>query len=176
VACSILSSNGKAEQLLSDGQDLTLSRDILGSRNPVETTRLRSLAIGEAGAGGSMEISRGSGRTPLQLLVVRLRQKESSFFPSECPAALVFVTDPDCEVRPRVPQIRQRYGLTAAEAAFAVEIIKGEGIQSASDRLAISKSTGRTHLASIFAKTGTHRQAELVRLMRQGDRGLQAVQ
>lgn len=43
----------------------------------------------------------------------------------------------------------------------------GTGIQAAADRLQISRSTGRTHLARIFEKTGTHRQAELVHLMLQ---------
>jgi DNA-binding CsgD family transcriptional regulator len=57
------------------------------------------------------------------------------------------------------------YSLTAAEARFALEILAGDGIQAAADRLGISKATARTHLSRIFAKTGTRRQAELVRML-----------
>ena len=55
--------------------------------------------------------------------------------------------------------------MTPAEAGFAVEILKGDGIQAAADRLAISLATARTHLSRIFDKTGVRRQAELVRLL-----------
>jgi DNA-binding CsgD family transcriptional regulator len=68
---------------------------------------------------------------------------------------------------PPAARIRQRYGLTPAEAAFAREIIKGDGIQTCADRLGISRATARTHLSHIFSKTEVRRQAELVRLLMQ---------
>jgi DNA-binding CsgD family transcriptional regulator len=55
--------------------------------------------------------------------------------------------------------------MTPAEAGFAIEILSGDGIQAAADRLSISRSTARTHLSRIFDKTGTRRQAELVRVL-----------
>jgi DNA-binding CsgD family transcriptional regulator len=55
--------------------------------------------------------------------------------------------------------------LTKAEAAVAVRVLYGEGISAISDRLSLSSATVRTHLRAIFTKTGTHRQAELVRLL-----------
>lgn len=66
----------------------------------------------------------------------------------------------------RVWILRERYGLTPAEAAFALEIVKGDGRDAAARRRGISVSTAHAHLNKIFEKTGTHRQAELVhRLM-----------
>ena len=56
-------------------------------------------------------------------------------------------------------------GLTRAEAAFLGEIVKGDGLQAAADRLGVSLATARTHLRHVFEKTGTQRQAELVGLM-----------
>ena len=41
----------------------------------------------------------------------------------------------------------------------------GHGLQSVADELRVTLSTARTHLQSVFEKTGTHRQAELVRLL-----------
>jgi DNA-binding CsgD family transcriptional regulator len=63
--------------------------------------------------------------------------------------------------------LRQDFRLTPAEVGFTREILKGDGLQGAADRLGISVTTARTHLAHVFGKTGTHRQAELVRLILQ---------
>lgn len=62
-------------------------------------------------------------------------------------------------------RFQQRYGLTAAELALALEIAHGDGREAAARRRGISVSTARTHLSSIFDKTGVRRQAELVRLL-----------
>jgi DNA-binding CsgD family transcriptional regulator len=79
--------------------------------------------------------------------------------------AVIFVNDPDKNTKPTVVQLREKFGMTPAEAGFAGEILKGDGIQAAADRLSISRATARTHLSRIFDKTGTRRQAELVRLL-----------
>jgi DNA-binding CsgD family transcriptional regulator len=42
---------------------------------------------------------------------------------------------------------------------------RGSSLQAAADRLGIKIATARTHLHRIFVKTGTTRQAELMRLM-----------
>ena len=61
--------------------------------------------------------------------------------------------------------LREDFGLTPTEAAVAVEVLEAHGRQAAADRLPISLATARTHLAHVFDKTGTRRQAELVRLL-----------
>lgn len=60
------------------------------------------------------------------------------------------------------------FGLTRAEAVFAVEILKGDGLLATARRLGVALTTVRTHLAHVFDKTGTRRQAELVRLILEG--------
>jgi DNA-binding CsgD family transcriptional regulator len=57
------------------------------------------------------------------------------------------------------------FGLTAAEARLAALIGAGETIERAAEQLGISMQTARTQLKSVFGKTGTHRQAELVALI-----------
>jgi DNA-binding CsgD family transcriptional regulator len=78
------------------------------------------------------------------------------------PTANVLASDSEAEVRARIECLRDRFGLTKAEAAFALEIVKGDGRQAAADRLGISVATARSHLSRIFDKTGSRRQAELV--------------
>ena len=55
-----------------------------------------------------------------------------------------------------------RFGLTPAEARLALHLVAGETLRSAAVKLSISYETARTCLKSIFNKTGTCRQAELV--------------
>lgn len=58
-------------------------------------------------------------------------------------------------------QLRRVFGLTSAEAAFALALCKQGDAALAAKAVGIAESTARTRLQSIFAKTGTHRQAEL---------------
>ena len=83
------------------------------------------------------------------------------------PAAILFVNDPERDVAIRSEHLRDEFGLTRAEAALALELVPGRGLQVAADRLRITLTTARTHLAHVFEKTGTTQQAELVRLILQ---------
>ena len=58
--------------------------------------------------------------------------------------------------------LRCHFGLTPAEARLALHLVAGETLKSAEVKLSISYETARTCLKSIFNKTGTCRQAELV--------------
>jgi DNA-binding CsgD family transcriptional regulator len=58
--------------------------------------------------------------------------------------------------------LQRHFSLTPAEARLAVHLVAGETLRSAAVNLGISYETARTCLKSIFNKTGTCRQAELV--------------
>lgn len=60
---------------------------------------------------------------------------------------------------------REQFRLTGREAELAAQLASGRGIADAAAALGMSVSTARQHVKSIFAKTGTHRQAELVALL-----------
>ena len=83
------------------------------------------------------------------------------------PRTILFITDPEATVDLRRRQLGEDFGLTPAEAAVAVEVLEADGLQAAAGRLGISLATARTHLAHVFDKTGTRRQAQLVRLLLQ---------
>lgn len=61
--------------------------------------------------------------------------------------------------------LRQRFGLTPAEARLALALADGTGLAAAAHANGIRVSTARAHLKAIFGKTDTHRQAELVALL-----------
>jgi DNA-binding CsgD family transcriptional regulator/PAS domain-containing protein len=57
------------------------------------------------------------------------------------------------------------YGLTRAETALLGLIADGRTVEDCAKSLGVAITTARTHLARLFAKTGTSRQPELVALV-----------
>jgi DNA-binding CsgD family transcriptional regulator len=57
------------------------------------------------------------------------------------------------------------FGLTPAEARLASLIASGASLDEIPEQLGIARDTARNQLKAVFAKTNTHRQAELVALL-----------
>ncbi len=79
---------------------------------------------------------------------------------TDCQAIVVLV-DPDARKRADAAVLHRVFDLTDAESRLATLLGSGESLDDICDQLHIAKETGRNHLKSIFAKTGTHRQSEL---------------
>jgi DNA-binding CsgD family transcriptional regulator len=58
----------------------------------------------------------------------------------------------------------RRYAITPAESRVMQLLVQGMAPAEAAEALGISLPTAKTHLARLFDKTGTSRQADLVRL------------
>jgi DNA-binding CsgD family transcriptional regulator len=63
--------------------------------------------------------------------------------------------------------LAKTFRLTPAEAKVACVIARGASPEIAAGELKISRETARNQLKSVFAKTDTHRQSELVALLLQ---------
>ena len=63
--------------------------------------------------------------------------------------------------------LAKTFRLTPAEAKLACVIARGASPETAAGELKISRETARNQLKSVFAKTDTHRQSELVALLLQ---------
>lgn len=79
--------------------------------------------------------------------------------------ATVVVIDPETDSATPAELLRRRFGLTAGETSVALMVLHGGGVKAIAEGLSVSPATVKTHLQHIFDKTGTHRQAELVRLL-----------
>ncbi|RZU40043.1 helix-turn-helix transcriptional regulator [Edaphobacter modestus] len=116
-----------------------------------------------ARSGGAMLISRTPPARPLQVVVYPFC---SGVLASESEAtALVQFSDPSAIPRSRDAVLRALYGLTPAESRLADVLLEGLEVREAADRLGITVESTRFNLKRILAKTGTHRQAELMRLI-----------
>ena len=76
--------------------------------------------------------------------------------------AVLILTDLDSNPTPVLDSFSQAFGLTPAEVRLAALIVTGVSPKQAAEQLGIARETARNQLKSVFAKTGTHRQSELV--------------
>jgi DNA-binding CsgD family transcriptional regulator/PAS domain-containing protein len=169
----VIFANQAAARMLGADNGLFLDPDGLRAETTDDTRRLRRTiadcagpACELGGAGGRLRLFRRD-RGPLTMLVIPHRT-QVTWIDILRPTAILFITEAEQAAVPRSKRFSQDFGLTRAEAVFAVEISKGDGLQATASRLGVSLTTVRTHLAHVFDKTGMRRQAELVRLMLQG--------
>lgn len=161
--------NAVAERILALNDGLFLRDGRLSAALSAETAAIeRAIANCERGmvdaAGATLSITRSRGRSQLSLLCIPF-PAPSSWPGFERQTALIFVTDHDARLEQQTRRLRDRFGLTPAEAALAWEIVRSGGRQNAAVNRGISVATARSQLTSIFDKTGVRRQAELVRLL-----------
>ncbi|ESY94644.1 helix-turn-helix transcriptional regulator [Mesorhizobium sp. LNHC209A00] len=162
----VVRTNGPADRLL--GSDLQITHRQLVSYDKVATDalrcRLREILWLPAPAVSTAPIllPRMNKRP---LLAYLLRLAAVSYNPlAPCQAIIVFV-DQELRCTPDISVLRNCFGLTSAEAKLAVKISLGLQVEVAADGLGISYETARNQLKAVFAKTETHRQAELVALL-----------
>jgi DNA-binding CsgD family transcriptional regulator/PAS domain-containing protein len=79
--------------------------------------------------------------------------------------AVVYLTDSKYASTTTVQRLIDLFKLSATEAALALQLARGRTLAEAAVALNLSEQTARTYSKQIFSKTGTHRQAELVRLI-----------
>ena len=114
--------------------------------------------------GGSLTLEREHDKPPLTIEVLPYRKNRNN--PYGNPAtAMLLIRDPGAVREADAERMRSRFGLTRAEAALAIEMLKGDGRAAAAKRCGISVNTARTHLMRIFEKTGVKRQAQLIRAL-----------
>jgi DNA-binding CsgD family transcriptional regulator len=79
--------------------------------------------------------------------------------------ALLVVSDPGCIAEAKSELLARALSLSPSEGRLASLLATGRSLEQAADQLGISYQTARNHLKAVFAKTGTHRQGELVILL-----------
>lgn len=155
--------NPAAAAVFGDGDGLRLTAGILrASMSAVDSALARTVgaALGRDGVAtaGRVAVPRPSGRPAYVVRVVPVSA-------ADAPTALVVVVDPHRQLLPTAEMLRCKYGLTWTEAEVARRVLDGAGLRTIAEGRSVSITTIRTHLKHIFEKTGTHRQAELIRVV-----------
>lgn len=165
--------NRLAEHILDEYDGLTVTPTGLAGANPSATAALRKAVrdtIVTAGRDGhtssiGLRLERRASGRPLEVIVVSLKPPRRA---DPHRSAIVFVADPErAHITPE-RLLRDLYALTIAEARLALTIAQGTSLTDAARALGIARNTAHTQLTSVFHKTGTGTQAELVRLLHRG--------
>jgi DNA-binding CsgD family transcriptional regulator len=164
--------NREAERIMMEGGEIDGQDGKLVARRSIDNAALQRLIAGAVetahghgdGGGGSMALAKRSGPRPYAVLVAPVPER-AALLSLGGPAAVVLLTDPDHAPETPAQLLRRVYGLTRKEAQLALALTGGASLADAAQDLRIAEGTARRHLAAIFARTGLHRQAELVRLI-----------
>jgi DNA-binding CsgD family transcriptional regulator len=97
--------------------------------------------------------------------VVRPLDVDSGLLRGARPIVSLLVSDSESSVRIPPESLRVAFDVTPAEARVASLLIQGVDPSRIADTLQLSKHTVRNELKSMFQKTRTNRQSELVRLL-----------
>lgn len=84
---------------------------------------------------------------------------------SRNPSVAIFVSDPSQSREAPADVLVALFGFTPAEANLALQLANGATLDEACNNLHISRNTGKSHLSSVFSKTGVTRQTGLVKLI-----------
>lgn len=162
---SLLYATAKGEELLDANDPLVVSRSgRVTAARPAAAEDLRRLLAGAvAGKVGAVALDGSDGERRYSLLAVALAAHEEAGTP-----IALFLQEVGRPTRLSGNVLAAVYGLTRAEGRLAEALANGMSTAEAAGSFGISPLTARTQLKSIFAKTGTSRQADLVRLMLTG--------
>lgn len=175
----MLTANRVAREIIDAEDVLYLGSGGLGLKLPAGRFRFRDFLAGSLGDTRSdpsgeihtFSVPREGDRRPITLLVMPGKDRTQRRSDRD-PAAVLFIGDPERPVDIEPRQLVRLYGLSRAEARVAVLLAKGLRLEQAANELGLTYETVRKHLKQIFGKTGTDRQAELVRTLTSGPSGL----
>lgn len=159
--------NACAEALLGQGIDVINGQ--LAATDRDSDRRLQALIAAALAADRTASYSAPpiavarSGRRPLMVEAVPVRGRFADVLPET--RALVLAVDLEAQPHTSEHRLQAVLGLTPAEAKVAAQLSLGNQVDLIADQFGVSRETVRNQIKAALAKTGTHRQAELVALV-----------
>lgn len=169
ATAKVLFANRNARAIVDRRDGLAFCRGELVAQDVSARAALRAIVAatisGSAikGKQSAMLVSRATKR-PLQIVAVPYPSETNLPTPGKA-AAVVFITDPDQKPATQPETLRLLYGLTCAETKLAMLLLDGISLLEAAELSNVGRETVRSQLKSIFGKTGTRRQSELIGLL-----------
>jgi DNA-binding CsgD family transcriptional regulator len=154
--------NHAAEEMLARGRPAIARQGKLAfqsSRLNAAFSAALERAARENGQSSALRLS-STGHEGGELLIAPLQS--GAFAEWTQPLALVALIEPAPNLEQVAGRMRDLYALTAAEARVAAMVALGRTVKEMARANGVTEATLRTQLRSIFDKTGTARQAELV--------------
>jgi DNA-binding CsgD family transcriptional regulator len=114
--------------------------------------------------GATIRLKRLNGRLDYHVVVLPLPRRCQPENAAGA-VAVLFVTDPERGQSPVDFLCGDLYGLTVAEVRLVTSLLENNGLTAAATDLGLSRNTVHSQLASVFQKTGTRSQSQLLRLI-----------
>lgn len=161
--------NAAASALMARHAELALRAGRLVFADPKLNTAAQ-LALRHAAreSGRSAALPLRLGDASAELLVSPLDPGHGAVASWQLPLALVMIATPAHDEKSIAWRMQQLYRLTPAEGRIAALLALGRTVEEIARARHVSEATLRSHLRSIFSKTGVRRQAELVQLALRG--------
>ena len=165
--------NKAAAELLKPGDPLRRVGDGLTTSDLRQSPALQA-ALSHA-IGSNADDDRG-GHRRAPVLSLRAQRADRNLVVSVIPAedqatepqdvaAIVYLFDPKADRSGQLQVVCTLFGLWPVEARLVCLLSEGKTLQETAEAMRIKDQTARTYLKQIFLKTGTRRQADLVRVM-----------
>lgn len=167
---TIVFANAEAQRLIAEGDGLRAVNGMIQAATFEDSMKVR-LAIertfrsSDARHDFMLPIRRSAGRRPLIATVQPLHRSPTT---SERQRSLLNVLDPDRTIDGALALQCGLLGLTPVETRLALQLSLGVGLGEAAAAIGVKEQTARSYLKNIFGKTGTNRQADLVRFLLTG--------
>jgi DNA-binding CsgD family transcriptional regulator/PAS domain-containing protein len=169
--CKIIHANRAARAMLDKGSPIQSVHGELKTQLPQTTAALKKAvavamepAIGRMGIGVPVPQPEGD---PAYIHVLPLMSGDTRSRLAPRASAALFVTVKDGGAGPPAEAIAAVFDLSPAEIRILQRLLAGRAPAEIADDLGLAVPTVRSHLASIYAKTGTSRQSDLIRLATQ---------
>jgi DNA-binding CsgD family transcriptional regulator/PAS domain-containing protein len=168
----LVHANRAAEQMLSEATAVTARSGRLATIDgratnvldaATEAAATGDAALGAKGIGVSIEARDGS-HFAAHVLPLTSGERQDAGRQMRA-AAAVFVTPTTIAVPTGAQLVAKTFDLTPGEQRALARIVEIGGVAETAEALGVSDATLKTHLSRIFSKTGTQRQADLVRLV-----------
>lgn len=170
---AVIHANAAADALLADTKLLSLKDGrIFASRaadhkalmEEIRTKAAEQSATGRPDCYSTLALVRSDHALPITAII----RPGPPFAPLSAPlfrTAVIVLRDPARRNTLVAADIERLFKLSPAESRLAGLLAEGVSTEEAALQLGVSKHTVRSQLQSIFAKTGTSRQGELVRML-----------
>jgi DNA-binding CsgD family transcriptional regulator len=164
--------NKQADAMLAEGKVVRAAARRLAAANPEADRALRDV-FAAAGAGDAAVgingiavplITRDGDRHVAHVLPLTSGARKQAGTEYSAVAA-AFVRKADLEFTHPVNALAESYKLTPAELRVLMTIVQVGGVPEVAPVLGVSVPTVKTQLRRVFEKTGTNRQADLVKLV-----------
>jgi len=157
--------NTAADRWLTENTAMGVQSFRLAGLNAQHQASLERLLDGvfDQGASGIQALPRPNGGSSYQMMALPLSPSSQLCMHWQRPVALLVISDPQARSPLTSERLQTLFGLTPAEARVAIALAEGKALDEVAEDGQVSINTVRYQLKRTLEKTGTRRQAELVK-------------